>query len=171
MSPTPAGYAEDAAYLTHYGFAVAVIQYRLVDATTHTNEFPEGMQDARCAVRFLRANPNGYAYDVRRIGVLGGSAGGHMVAMLGVLPAGALPPDTFADTPECLVGVDKASSGVDAVAAYFPLVNVTEEPSLKMIWPLSFTAPAPLPKVVVATPSPSCSTGVPVVLSMVVAPV
>jgi acetyl esterase/lipase len=58
---------------------VASINYRLVDA----GPFPMQIEDCRAAIRFLRANAAKYGLDPERIGVWGGSAGGHLVALLG----------------------------------------------------------------------------------------
>jgi acetyl esterase/lipase len=46
--------------------------------------WPAQLQDCRAAIRFLRANAATYNLDPDRIGVIGSSAGGHLVAMLGV---------------------------------------------------------------------------------------
>ena len=66
-------------YLVNDGYAVASINYRLsVDAT-----FPAQIHDCKGAVRFLRANAAKYGIDPERVGVIGGSAGGHLAALLG----------------------------------------------------------------------------------------
>ena len=61
------------------GFAAASIQYRLADA----GPFPAQIHDCKGAIRWLRANAAKYNLDANRIGVWGGSAGGHLVALLG----------------------------------------------------------------------------------------
>jgi len=43
----------------------------------------------KCAIRHFRANAATYKLDPNRIGVWGGSAGGHLVAMLGTTDKGA----------------------------------------------------------------------------------
>jgi acetyl esterase/lipase len=68
-----------AVFLSARGFAVASINYRLTDAAP----FPAQIEDCRAAVRWLRANASKYKIDPDRIGVWGGSAGGHLVALLG----------------------------------------------------------------------------------------
>ncbi len=67
------------ARLTANGYAVASIDYRLNGLTAH----PEHIHDCKGAIRFLRANADKYNYNATRIGVGGGSAGGHLVALLG----------------------------------------------------------------------------------------
>lgn len=47
-------------------------------------KFPAQLQDCKCAIRFLRAHAKEYNLDPDHIGVWGGSAGGNLVAMLGV---------------------------------------------------------------------------------------
>ncbi|MFN7316496.1 MAG: alpha/beta hydrolase fold domain-containing protein [Phycisphaerae bacterium] len=90
------------------GFVVASTNYRL----TGTDLSPAQIHDCKAAVRFLRANASQYGIDPNRIGVWGLSAGGHLVAHLGV----------SSDVPEAegTVGPhDGVSSRVQAVANYF----------------------------------------------------
>jgi len=61
------------------GYAVASINYRL---SRHAI-FPAQIQDCQAAIRWLRAHAGEYAIDPNRFGVWGGSAGGHLVALLG----------------------------------------------------------------------------------------
>jgi acetyl esterase/lipase len=62
------------------GYAFAGINYRLAPADT----FPAQIEDVKCAVRFFRANADGLGLDPRRFVALGGSAGGHLVSLLGL---------------------------------------------------------------------------------------
>ncbi|MFN4219177.1 MAG: prolyl oligopeptidase family serine peptidase [Candidatus Bipolaricaulia bacterium] len=41
------------------------------------------IEDVKCAVRFLRANAQQYNINPEKVGAWGGSAGGHLVALLG----------------------------------------------------------------------------------------
>lgn len=61
------------------GFAVFTINYRLAPDFL----FPAMIQDVKCAIRSIRAHAAEYGIDPNRIGVWGGSAGGHLVALLG----------------------------------------------------------------------------------------
>ena len=72
--------AVDIPVLVERGYLVVGVNYRLVPAY----RFPAQIQDAKCAVRFLRANAAKYNLDVNRIGAWGCSAGGHLVSLLGV---------------------------------------------------------------------------------------
>jgi acetyl esterase/lipase len=72
-------FARHAAYLASKGFAAACIGYRLMPEAT----IPQCIEDAKAAVRWVRANGARYGIDPNRIGAIGGSAGAHLVAMLG----------------------------------------------------------------------------------------
>jgi acetyl esterase/lipase len=61
------------------GFIVASLDYRLAPQS----KWPSQITDVKCAIRHLRANAATYKLDPNKIGVWGGSAGGHLVAMLG----------------------------------------------------------------------------------------
>lgn len=65
------------ARLASEGFVVASLEYRLSGEAP----FPAALQDSRAALRFLRANAGKYGIDSRRVGVWGGSAGGHLTAL------------------------------------------------------------------------------------------
>ena len=67
------------------GYLVAAINYRLAPEY----KFPTQIEDVKCAVRFLRANAAAYGIDPNHIGAWGGSAGGHLVALLGTTDATA----------------------------------------------------------------------------------
>jgi acetyl esterase/lipase len=59
------------------GYALVTIDYRLSGEAM----FPAGLQDARAAVRWLRAHAGEYRLDPARIAVFGGSSGGNYAAM------------------------------------------------------------------------------------------
>ena len=67
------------------GFVVASIDYRLAPA----DKWPAQIVDAKCAVRYLRAHASTYGIDTQRIGAWGGSAGGHLVSLMGTADASA----------------------------------------------------------------------------------
>jgi acetyl esterase/lipase len=66
------------ASLAAEGFVVASLEYRLSGEAP----FPAALQDARAAVRFLKANAGKYGVDPSRVGVWGGSAGGHLASLV-----------------------------------------------------------------------------------------
>lgn len=67
------------ALLATHGYAVASVGYRLSDEAT----FPAQIEDCKAAVRWLRAHADRYHLDPDHVGAWGGSAGGHLVALLG----------------------------------------------------------------------------------------
>lgn len=85
------------------GFAVASIEYRLSGEAI----FPAAVLDCREAIRFIRRHGSEYQIDVSKIAVIGGSAGGNLVAMLAM----NIPNGTF-------TGEENASFDVE------PFVNV-----------------------------------------------
>lgn len=92
--------------LLEAGIAVATINYRLSSQA----QFPAQLEDAKAAVRWLRANAARHGYDSARIGAWGGSAGGHLVALLG----------TTGGVKEFDVGENfGVSSAVQAVANWY----------------------------------------------------
>jgi acetyl esterase/lipase len=66
--------------LAQRGYVAVTITYRLAPAFP----FPAAVQDCKTAVRWLRAHSEKYNVDPQRIGVTGGSAGGHLAQFLGV---------------------------------------------------------------------------------------
>lgn len=89
------------------GYVGATIEYRF----SQEAKFPAQIEDCKCAIRFLRANAEKYHLDPDRIGVMGASAGGHLVALLG----------TTANEKEFegTGGSEKFSSRVQAVCDWF----------------------------------------------------
>jgi len=63
-----------------HGYVAATVTYRLAPKY----QFPAAVHDVKAAVRWLRANADKYGIDPERIGVVGDSAGGHLVQFLGV---------------------------------------------------------------------------------------
>ncbi len=75
-------YTKDTRRLASIGYVAATIDYRL--CSNPANQFPAGISDVRCAIRWLRANAATYDIDPKRVVALGASAGGHLAAMVGV---------------------------------------------------------------------------------------
>ena len=79
---------------------------------------PDAVSDVRTAIRHVRKHAASYEIDPARIGVCGGSAGGHLSLVLG----------TMGDDgdPQSAKELEKISSRVQAVAAYFPPTDIRE---------------------------------------------
>ncbi|MEM9018311.1 MAG: alpha/beta hydrolase [Verrucomicrobiota bacterium] len=67
-------------FIPEGNYAGASIGYRLTDEA----QWPSQIHDCKAAIRWLRANASEHGIDPNRIAVWGSSAGGHLVAMLGV---------------------------------------------------------------------------------------
>ena len=61
------------------GYVAVSIAYRLSGEAP----FPAAVEDAKCAVRWMRSQGKCYGIDPDNIAVLGGSAGGHLAMMVG----------------------------------------------------------------------------------------
>lgn len=75
--------------LANAGYVCASIDYELGKKSNKVADclrsiWPRNLVDCKSAVRYLRANAEKYRIDKDHIGVIGGSAGGHLAAMLAV---------------------------------------------------------------------------------------
>lgn len=95
------------------GYVAASATYRLAPKA----KWPAQIEDAKAAVRFLRASAKDYPLDPDRIAALGVSAGGHLACMLGVTE----PDDGF----EGNGGRPEVSSRVQAVVSVFGPTDFT----------------------------------------------
>lgn len=73
---------------------------------------PEVLEDMHRAVRFIRHNAEQYGVDPERLGITGGSAGGHLSLMQGCAPK--------AGNAKAADPVERESSKVAAVACFYP---------------------------------------------------
>jgi len=78
----------------------------------------EIVDDMHRAVRFVRAGADRFGIDPARIGVTGGSAGGHLALMIATRGG---PGDPDAADP-----VDRESSAVQAVAIFYPVTDMRD---------------------------------------------
>ena len=74
------------AWLAGRGYAVASLDFRLLPE----HPWPAQIEDPVAALRWLRKEAGKYGYDAERTAAIGGSSGGHVVALWGTLP---LPPE------------------------------------------------------------------------------
>lgn len=73
-------YPCDVRMMTTQGYVVASVEYRF----SQKAKFPAQIQDCQAAIRWLRANAEKYNINPAKVGVVGGSAGGHLSALVGV---------------------------------------------------------------------------------------
>jgi acetyl esterase/lipase len=97
------------------GYVCFSLNYRLVTASDH--HFPAQLDDVQRAIRWIRAHASRYGVDPNRIGAIGGSAGGHLVALLGT-------EDTRDNQPPEL---SQYSSRVQCVVDMFGPVDLTSK--------------------------------------------
>jgi fermentation-respiration switch protein FrsA (DUF1100 family) len=141
------------------GFSVFNVRHGDIDKFT----LPEIVSDMRRAVRFIRFHAEKYGIDGERLGVWGGSAGGHLALMIG----------TTAEigNSEVTEELEKATGRVAAAVAYFPPTNLKsmvdsvrknnpeflkENPSLDMsdelllgLSPINYVSPDDAPTLIV----------------------
>jgi acetyl esterase/lipase len=101
----------DGAAYTAHGYAFVNISYRGLSRY----KMPALIEDTKCAIRYLRARAASYNINPERIGLIGPSAGGYLVAMDGLTDASA----GF----EGRGGFEGVSSRVQAVVALYPFVS------------------------------------------------
>lgn len=104
---TRQGYDSLCIKLAERGYVSVTVSYRLAPKYP----FPAAVHDVKAAVRWLRANAGKYRIDPDRIGVMGGSAGGHLAQFLSVT---AHVPELEGD-----VGTTGQSSKVACVVNYY----------------------------------------------------
>ena len=76
-------YAAD--FLTPAGYAVFSVNYRLATEAAGGASFAQMVEDVQQQIRFVRANAGRFGVDAGKIALLGGSAGGYLSNMVGVL--------------------------------------------------------------------------------------
>jgi acetyl esterase/lipase len=98
--------------LARHGYLAVSASYRLAPVY----RYPAHIHDAKCAVRWLRANAARYRIDPNRIAVLGYSAGGHLACLLGTTAGHRHLEGTG--------GHAGHSSKVQLVVAYYPVTDL-----------------------------------------------
>jgi acetyl esterase/lipase len=94
------------------GFTVFAVRH----GSSPRYKVPDASADVERAVRYIKLNASSFGVDPARLGVYGGSAGGHLSLMLG------LDPDR--GNPNSRDAVLREASGVAAVVAWFPPVDL-----------------------------------------------
>ncbi|HWG47238.1 MAG TPA: SMP-30/gluconolactonase/LRE family protein [Gemmataceae bacterium] len=105
----------DASWFTS-GIEESVKRGYTVFAVCHGSQprftIPDAIADINRAIRYIRHYSSDYQIDPQRIGVTGGSAGGHLSLMQGTAGNGG--------NPRAKDAVERTSSRVQAVACFFP---------------------------------------------------
>ena len=99
--------------LTDAGYTVFVINHRAAPRY----RYPMPLEDVQRAVRFVRHHASRFEIASDRIGGIGGSSGGHLISMLGVLDG-----DGDSSNPD---PVERESAKLQAVLATAPPTNLT----------------------------------------------
>jgi len=86
--------------------------FAVVHGSNPRFHIPEIVEQMERSVRFIRSNASRYAIDPNRLGVAGGSAGGHLSLMLATRGGPG--------RPDAKDPVDRESSAVQAAACFFP---------------------------------------------------
>jgi acetyl esterase/lipase len=96
------------------GFTVIAVRH----GSSPKYVIPEIVADVRRAVRYIRHNARIWGIDPERLGVYGGSAGGHLALVLG----------TASDNGDAEAGEEfmRSSDRVASVVAYYPPVDLRE---------------------------------------------
>jgi acetyl esterase/lipase len=100
-------------YFSERGITVAVLKYRLPDAEATKDGLPYPQQDALAAIKLVRSRAQAWGIDPQRIGIMGGSAGGHLAGSVGI------------------IGDNAEGTRPDFVALLYPVVCM-DEPNVHM---------------------------------------
>ncbi len=127
---------EVCAWLNGIGVNCALVKYRV----PHAGPFPmhtQDVADAQRALRLVRQHASAWQLDPKRVGVLGFSAGGHLVAVLGAHAADSIYP--------AVDDADKLSARPDFSLLIYPAYLTQEKHSLAVapeVKPVALTPPS-----------------------------
>ena len=99
-------------FLLDKGFTMVIVRH----GSSPRYHVPDAVSDVRRAVRYVRYHAKQWSVDPDRLGVYGGSAGGHLSLVLGMASDNG---DPSADEPFM-----RESNRVASVVAYFPPVDL-----------------------------------------------
>lgn len=102
-----------ALWLNQQGVAGFVLQYRL---GSHGYHHPAMLNDAARAVRWVRAHAGDYRIDLKRVGIMGSSAGGHLASTLAT--------HFDAGNPAAADAVERQSSRPDLGILCYPVISL-----------------------------------------------
>jgi acetyl esterase/lipase len=120
-----------AKWLNTQGITVFVLRYRLGSAGYR---YPSQLQDALEAIRYVRENASRWKLSTTQIGVMGFSAGGHLVSTLINQPEDGEIPSTDPKS--------RVSGRPDIAILCYPVISMTTKPHLSSIENLLGTSPS-----------------------------
>lgn len=97
-------------YFRGLGYTAVVVNYRVAP-----NRHPSAYADATRAIRLLRANAKEWRIPANRLALMGGSAGGHLAALVGTRP------DFYRDPADDLAGT--VSARPDRLILAYPVIS------------------------------------------------
>jgi acetyl esterase/lipase len=114
IGPNVPEYLKTFGHVLDHGYTLFIVRH----GSSPQFKVPEAVADVRRATRYIRLNAAKFDVDPDRLGVCGGSAGGHLSLMLG----------TASDEGDknAKDEVDRTSDRLAAVVAYFPPVDMRE---------------------------------------------
>ena len=104
--------AERFQFLVEKGYTMVIVRH----GSSPRYQVPDAVDDVRRAVRFVRYHAKHWGVDADRLGVHGGSAGGHLSLVLGMASDAG---DPSADEPFM-----RESNRVASIVAYYPPVDL-----------------------------------------------
>lgn len=119
MLTVPGEGATIAEFFRSRNIAAFVLRYR------HAPQYhyPTTLLDAQRALRLIRANARKYHVDPEKVGVFGGSAGGHLAAMLATLYNNKLLPEA----PYVPDVIDSLSARPAFALLLYPVIDLTDD--------------------------------------------
>jgi acetyl esterase/lipase len=119
MLTVPGEGATPAKFFQSNNVAAFVLRYR--HGPQH--HYPTTLLDAQRALRFIRAHAEEYHIDPAKVGVFGGSAGGHLAAMVATLYDNNLLPEA----PYVADATDSLSAKPAFALLLYPVIDLTDD--------------------------------------------
>ncbi|GAB3675191.1 alpha/beta hydrolase fold domain-containing protein [Halopiger thermotolerans] len=130
-------------FAAEWDCAMASVSYRLAEVPadadlpfdvdpenpTPRGVFPDPIVDVKAAIRWLRANADGYGFDGERVATWGSSAGGHLAALAGVVDdVTEIAGDVYPDEAVAKEVAPEESGAVQAVVDWYGIHDLLELP-------------------------------------------
>jgi acetyl esterase/lipase len=104
-------------FLARNGYALYAIRYRLSKPGAKT--YPAAVYDVKAAIQFVRAKAGDLGVDPARIGLMGASAGAHLVSLVGLAASEPQFSTLYRDDPNAAVPSD-----VKAVVSFYGIYDM-----------------------------------------------